>query len=193
MSPVAGSRSTFTETERSGTYASISWCISLPTCSIFSPVLSIILHHSETPDSALGQVVPIIYTDISIEGESVDELLGGFSATIVAWDAVTDFSILFLDDETFATEVFETDTAFVDVFAFDADNGVFDSRVFPYNFEVDGNAAPSFSAMPATGEAPVEAPTTDREVPTSPSSSVTFFDGRFALLFTLFLIPLVLQ
>jgi len=142
---------------------------------------------SETREESMGQIVPIFYADILIDGVSVDELLGGFDSTIVAWDPNSEFTIYFTDDVTYAG-LFETNLAFVEAFAYDDDTGVFDDRVFAYT--VDAGAP--------TNEPPVGAPTNEppAEAPTADGGEPSFSPGRFGDWLTTtvvsFLVPCVL-
>lgn len=138
---------------------------------------------SETPESSLGQVVPIFYTEIVIEDISVDELLGGFSSTIIPWDPTSEFTILIVDDVSYA-QSFETDLLFVEAFAYDEDTGVVDDRVFPYTIDGAPTDGDPTDGAPTDGS-PAGAPTEE------PSYSLGRFDNWLALMLVSFLVPFV--
>lgn len=123
-----------------------------------------------------------------IEGETVNELLGGFDSTIIPWDPTSEFTIVITDDVTYAS-AFESELAFVEAFAYDIDTGVFEDRVFPYT--IDGGTLNTDAPVRApSADAPVGAPTgRDAE---EPSSSPGRFGGWFTLTLS-FLIPSLLQ
>jgi hypothetical protein len=83
--------------------------------------------------------------------------------------------VVFAVDDCAYLEIFESNIAFVEIFAYDYDQDILDDRVFPFKVEADSASEPP-APTPAPVTAPVSvtdpAPTPD-VVPATPPTSLT--------------------
>jgi hypothetical protein len=80
---------------------------------------------SETPRSAGGYIVPIVFTRAVIGDVLITELVGGFNSTVFAWNEESTFSVVTVGALEWL-EGLELDTVIMDVSAYDYDT--FDSK-----------------------------------------------------------------
>jgi hypothetical protein len=86
---------------------------------------------SQIPSFIGGQIVPIVSIDYNVAGVQVNQLLGGFDSFIIEWGVDTDL-VVYAADDAKNLEIFSSDTAFVDIFAYDFDSKIADYEIFPF-------------------------------------------------------------
>ena len=91
-----------------------------------------------SPDAG-GQVVPIVYVEFSINGTVVDELLGGFTSTIIPWNNQDTVSIVSIGEDSIL-ELLGSNAGFMQAFAYDDDLQLEDGRYFPYTVGGDDSS-----------------------------------------------------
>eukprot|EP00529_Nitzschia_sp_RCC80_P005030 CAMPEP_0113469172 /NCGR_PEP_ID=MMETSP0014_2-20120614/15756_1 /TAXON_ID=2857 /ORGANISM="Nitzschia sp." /LENGTH=913 /DNA_ID=CAMNT_0000361629 /DNA_START=92 /DNA_END=2830 /DNA_ORIENTATION=+ /assembly_acc=CAM_ASM_000159 len=109
-------------------------------------------------------IVPILYIEYSVGEDFVDELLGGFGSLVIPWTQESEVSVYYSTDAQ-NLEALESNTAFMEIFAYDEDADVTDNYIFPYSFEgvpgtstTDGTdtTAPMDGTGPPSGTASTE-------------------------------------
>lgn len=83
-----------------------------------------------SPNSG-GQVVPIVYVSLSVNGNFVDELLGGFQTSIIPWTDQGAVTVIAVNEDE-NLEIYGSNVGFMQAFAFDDDLDLEDGRYFSY-------------------------------------------------------------
>jgi len=77
---------------------------------------------SETPPSAGGRIVPIMYVDGVADGVSYSEILGGVDQTVIEWNKDQEFDLLVMTpEESLMNFGLNRSSVLVDMYAFDYD------------------------------------------------------------------------
>ena len=106
------------------------------------------------------QIVPILYIEYSVGEDFVDELLGGIGSLVIPWTQESQVAVYYTTDAQ-SLEAFGSDTAFMEIFAYDEDSGVSDNRIFPYSIE----------GLPDTSTGEGNGPSSDTGTPSVQGSS----------------------
>ena len=106
------------------------------------------------------QIVPILYIEYSVGEDFVDELLGGIGSLVIPWTEESQVSVYYSTDAQ-NLDAFGSDTAFMEIFAYDEDSGVTDNYIFPYSFE----------GLPDTSTGENNGPSSDPGTPSVQGSS----------------------
>ena len=136
---------------------------------------------AEVPQSARGQIVPVLYITLSYNGVFLTELLGGSEQVILPWSAEETFTVVRVN-EVDMLRLFNADTLFVEVFAYDDDTNVNDYRRFPYTISVPPDSptdAPSGSDGP--DDSPTFAPTSEDASSSLITTMALFLAGLMAV------------
>lgn len=73
---------------------------------------------SEQPRELGGLVVPLIYVDAFIQGQSISILPGGFNQTIIEWKSTLNYNLLTTEADRIFNVIPSTDAVIVNVYAF---------------------------------------------------------------------------
>lgn len=125
---------------------------------------------SEVILGAGRSIVPILYVLFAVGDEFATELLGGFSSIVIPWTPETDVAVYIISDSE-NLEIFEADTAFLQIYAYDEDLQVEDVAFLPYSFDDNSDG----TEPPSDNEDPGDNPPTDTngDVPDESSSTGT--------------------
>ena len=88
----------------------------------------------EVPFTAGGQIAPIAYTDVSIGGVLIKEIVGSFNERVVDWSYNTELSMIAVQD-TWNLEAYGSEYGVISIFAVDfdaADGSSVESAPFLY-------------------------------------------------------------
>jgi len=111
---------------------------------------------SETPRSALGFVIPIVYVFLQDSDKSINTLLGGLYGTVLEWSETVELGITVFSDETFR-ENFGADQGIISMLAIDysmyeAGDGTegYDEAVFVIDYTSEGDTPPAETSEATT-------------------------------------------
>jgi hypothetical protein len=143
---------------------------------------------SEVTVAAGRSIVPILYIDLVVGGERLTELLGGLNSTVVPWTPESNIAVYAFSD-SLNLDLFESDTAFLQIYAYDDDLKVSDVSTLAYSFSgnTEGSQNPSHnsdpSGTPDTNEDPADdsSASSNGDVPDESSSNRIMNVGIAAL------------
>lgn len=73
----------------------------------------------ETPRSARGLIIPLIYVKAKVQGRTINVLPGGFHQTIINWREDIDYNVIAVNDQKIFNAVQDTDAVVVTMRAYD--------------------------------------------------------------------------
>lgn len=78
---------------------------------------------SETPRSAGGYLIPLIYIDAFIQGRRLTTLPGGFNQTVIEWSENIEYNVLTTSVDKIFDWVTDADAVVVNMYAYDHGEG----------------------------------------------------------------------